>query len=70
MKAATILFLAALGWLVIIIAVATIALLIRSQQVREPLMVDAVAPVASANRLFVPCPLTPRNIPNHKERVA
>lgn len=64
------LWLAMFGWLIIILVVLAIALLIRSQHDKRPLLIDAALPVAGANRLFVPCPLTPRNIPNHSQRNA
>ena len=63
-----------LGLIFAMLVVAAIALLKSNAEGDHPLLVQSASPTqgdeASSNRLFVPCPLTPRNLPLREERTA
>lgn len=46
-----------------ILIAAAVLLFVHNRAETQPLLIDAASRDAKANMLFVPCPLSPRNIP-------
>lgn len=51
------------GLIAFLLVVTAVLLFVHHRAETQPLLIDAASRDAKANMLFVPCPLSPRNIP-------